>query len=334
MNCVVPRTMLSKLSQRSTGTFKHSQPKTIMVQENVLTMGPIHSTSSRGEQRSPRELRLVRQEVEKLFAMDCHASERTLYGVKGHHNSNRWNVLRFLESASEEPALGDGKSDVTATSSCSSSPNFPTFPQLGPKRCHIEDSSENLAGPKTQSTPRSRYGVNGLRKSQHRDSRSGFTPDDAVDNGASSVSSSRGRSRPIPVTKLQVNSMNTTNGDENDIDDTAEENHLKQIYDLRTWEMYVRISEARKKAAKSKALIDNRSKCIPVATTAAAPLHHGFASHHLPQPVPVVQGGWPHFHNVHMIPYFPVEGAIAAVDPPLPSSQVSEHEMIFGDLDD
>jgi hypothetical protein len=310
-----------------------------MVQGNVYAMGPIHSTNSDEES----SLRLVRQEVEKLFAMDSH-SHRPLR-FKGHQNSNRWNILRFLESVKKETILSDEKLDVTAASSCSSSPNMPIFPQLGQNRRNIEDSCENLMIVNTQSPQYLRPEMHVLKKNQLRDlsvngdcnkesqvSRvAGFDHSTTtVDNGCS-VTMSKGRSRPIPVSRRRVSPTNVMNNEESYIDDTAEENHLKQIYDLRTWEMYIRISEARKKAAKSKMVFDNRSRCISH-TTATTTVNHASVVQ-MPHIGSTLPGQNFNMKNIHMIPFLPKEDALGEQATFLPSP-ASEHEMIFGDLDD
>ena len=89
--------------------------------------------------------------------------------------------------------------------------------------------------------------------------------------------------------------------------------------------MYIRISEARKKAAKSKAMLDNRSKCISNSSTLQMP--------HVDSRL---QPGGQYFsmNQKHMIPFLPKEDTESEEQPPFLTSRVSDHEMIFGDLDD
>ena len=314
-----------------------------MVQGTLRNMGPIHSTNtSTDDQSSPNDLRLVRQEVEKLFAMDSHYRG---HKPKGHENSNRWNILRFLESVNKETILGDEKSDITAASSCSSSPILPTFPNLAQYRGNKEDSCENLTDVKTLSPQYLRPAPHGLKKHQPRNfvMNSDFKKESDVfcesdlqslpiehsrfmnDDSSIRHTPSKPRSRPIPVSRRRVSPTNVMSNEESYIDDTAEENHLKQIHDLRTWEMYIRISEARKKAAKSKAMLDNRSKCISNSSTLQMP--------HVDSRL---QPGGQYFNmnQKHMIPFLPKEDTESEEQPPFLTSRVSEHEMIFGDLDD
>jgi hypothetical protein len=297
----------------------------------------------------------VRQEVEKLFALDSHNHKQKPHGFKGHQNSNRWNILRFLEGLKRETILRDGKEDVTAASSCNNSPTIPKFPQLGQHRRNMEDSygAHTTGSMKTQSPLNSRIGVHGFKKMERRDSGvngncdkesqgsfmkglSSLPIEHSITTDDSSHMSVKGRSRPIPVSRRQVSPTNVMNNEESYIDDSAEENHLKQIYDLRTWEMYIRISEARKRAAKSKMLLDNRSRCISNTTATTAMMHHGpvVPLTHVNSTLPPQCGQ--HFNmknSRHMIPFLPKEH-VPGEQLAVLSSPASDHEMIFGDLDD
>ena len=331
-----------------------------MIQGTVHAMGTIHSTSKNEQSRPSRnDLHLVRQEIAKLFAMDSHNHRANQQTFKGHQNSNRWNILRFLESVKRETILGDMKLDVTAANSCSSSPVMPTFPQLGQYRSNIEDSCENLiTNAKTKSPQYLPPGVEyRLKKSERRDFsvNDDFKEESQVscvlgldslhidksttnDDSSNSTKTSKGRSRPIPVSRRRM-SRNITNNEESYIDHTTEESRLKQIYDLRTWEMYIRISEARKKNGNGKSkVLDYRSICISN-TAAAATGNPGtveqisYAGSTLP-----IQGGQlggQHFdmNHLNMIPFLTHEDATEEQSTLLLSPS-SEHEMIFGDLDD
>lgn len=320
-----------------------------MVQGTVGGMGTIHSTS-RDDQSSPNDLLLVRQEVEKLFAMDSHNHRLKTHGFKGHQNSNRWSILRFLESVNREAIHSDEKLNVTAASSCSSSPNLPKFPRLGQDRRNLEDSTENVTNVTAQTLQYSQSGLHELKKSQRidlsdnvaleKESRlatvagSNSLPIDHS-TGSISIATPKGRSRPIPVSRRRVSPTNMMSNDESHVDDTAEENHLKQIYDLRTWEMYIRISEARKKAAKSKILFDNRSRCITNTAATTTTAYHGSAAVQIPHVGSTLPPVGQNFNmvNTHMIPFLPKEDATGENPTVLPSLS-SEHEMMFGDLDD
>ena len=328
-------------------------PNTIVPNTDRRTMGPIHS-NSRDKQSTPNDLHLVRQEVEKLFAMDSHNHGLKPHtACKGHQNSNRWNILRFLESVKKETILGNGKLDVTAASSCCSSPNLPKFPQLSQRRGHMEDSRGNLTIVNSESPCYMQPGEHDLQKSKGQDfsinvdcgnksqvsclaGRNALpTHQPSSEDTDSIIASSKGRSRPIPVSRRRVSPTNVMNNEESYMDDAAEENHLKQIYDLRTWEMYIRISEARKKAAKSKPFFNHRNTCISNTVTSSAATMVNPCVPLPPVGSTLLPQGVPHFHmnNVHMIPYLPKDDTSGELSRLHPSPN-SEHEMIFGDLDD
>ena len=165
--------------------------------------------------------------------------------------------------------------------------------------------------------------------------------------------------------------------------------HLKQVYDLRTWEMYIRISEARKAKAAAAAAASVTSRMIPIpettihATTATTNATNNTPTIHptpnsirlLPHPIDTATSIQPpqpqqpccgiqpppplpqpsifysnsnsnsnnhhlHSHRKYMIPFFPSNDDPLDMEPSFPLSSTSlvvsnsEHEMIFGDLDE
>jgi hypothetical protein len=121
--------------------------------------------------------------------------------------------------------------------------------------------------------------------------------------------------------------------DEEDGDDEASEMHLQQLYDLRTWDLYMRITDARKQRQLEQE--QRRSQSRPHHLIPHARTDHEEAGTE-PTSSPDSDYGWydeyqsqhhPQHLQLHPSPgVVAVAGAVASAP-----SQTSSHELIFGD---
>jgi hypothetical protein len=307
-------------------------------QENAVlltAMGAIHSNSSRDEERNAQDLRKAQKLAEKLFDMDTTRSPAEKHGpakphkVGGSHISpaNRRSILRIFESMHRENEKRDGRSDdVTANSTCDNSPVFSP-----PSRPSSKEVNKDLQFGNSQQP--SQLQSSGSRRSLRRNS---FDQSCSIHNSggdlrvdpsatntehfhANSPVVNCTRSRRIPVKGCRVGPVMSSSGSHfhfescEDMDEDNPDLHLKHIYDLRTWEMYLRITESRKNKPLKK------SVHIPTAQVA---------------PIPHVNGGFPLWQQPGVCVNALEHQDSYTMDLLPPWLNVPEHEMIFGDLDE
>lgn len=304
-------------------------------------MGAIHSNSSnsiRDEERNAQDLRRAQKLAEKLFDMDTTRSPAKKQGpskpqkVGGSHISqaNRRSILRIFESMHRENEKREGRSDdVTANSTCDNSP-IVSHPFRSIAKETAEDSQVDTHQQLSQPE------LSGVRKGLRRNS---FGESVKIQNGTTiavpevhsetsickkqsdSVSPSGDctRSRRIPVKGRRVGPVVNSSGSHHHFEDCEDEDnpdlHLKHIYDLRTWEMYLRITESRKKKP--------LKKSVQIPAAQVVPIQH-------------VSGGFPLWQQagvcIGVNPLEPQDSYNMDLLPPW--ALASEHEMIFGDLDE
>jgi hypothetical protein len=312
-------------------------------------MGSTHS-NSRDHQIKASDLRKMREEAEKLFALDSHGVGKIHKHSTGKGNNqsstNRWNILRILESIKKDSSIGDSIPGCTANSTCTNSPTITSPRQKG--RIY-EDSIKNLPNERKQDLqylqPNHGLRINERQASSSLTSSKELYMALPVDSAThrtlqnnelftcpavSPTNSRKARSIRIPVNGRRVGPTNDwLNGDPDMYDDNGDDKYLKQIYDLRTWEMYIRITEARKKKKSWAVSISDHTgtRCIPFKsnTTAATSITNN-------PPHPLTQPGrfFISCNNV-MIPYHNNQVQYVTESP---SHYDSDHEMIFGDLDE
>jgi hypothetical protein len=292
-------------------------------------MGAIHSNIiSRDEERSAQDVRNAQKLAEKLFAMDTARSPAKKYEpskphkVGGSHISpaHRRSILRIFENMHRDIDKRDGRSDdVTANSTCDNSPIF-FYPCAAILKEPVKDSQ---FGNNQQLSPLQPSGIRSIARYNSFNQRldicmSGsdilLDPQNTNIERSDAISPvmSSARSRRIPVKGRRVgpailSSKNCYNVDFDDnLDDENPDLDLKYIYDLRTWEMYLRITESRK----------NRplKKTVHIPMTQAVPMQH-------------VNGGCVGVNALEQQDSYSME-----LLPPW--WNVPEHEMIFGDLDE
>jgi hypothetical protein len=327
-------------------------------------MGSVHSNSREETKVMIKELRKLEEEVAMLFAMDSRSTGKIAGQMiskpcseKSHvSNANRRSILRIFESMNIDVLKKDGNSDGTANSTCENSPTFSEFSQLHTD-AQSNDSIETLFSHKQppqfqqsdftlrrsplHASSKQRVYVNrnctnasNLFLECHTDPRDYVLSDhhNRIDN-CSNTNNSTGRSKKIPVMGRQVGPVVASSTSDNryqcDIEEAVEEDrvrHLTQIHDLRTWEMYLRITESRKKSTRPIVLSPEGEANVNNTTTAAGPVGH------------IVQGPFPMGHQgghanithafvCHQHGSYAIDNiAFQTPDP--------EHEMIFGDLDE
>jgi hypothetical protein len=326
---------------------------------DMTMMGMVHSTSaalaSREEAVNVENIAKIREEIGRLFSMNFSAetSENSSVALPTSRTAsandanttccNRRHVAQILEAASNTSSYVNEDSDSTR-STCDS----PTFPQLW------SSHDEDVASPSKQSRASSivshfKSGL-GFRS---RTGGSSSTTNDMTYSSRSSVkelpsddevrkpqphnmtsarlhrSRSHKRSINIPVKgsressrkQLEISTI-TSDFYHYDSDDDDKE-QLKRIYDMRTWDMYLRITASRKTASPV-SIAPAVTSChmtdtFSATTSAAGVAHFPAVPHHQ------LQASYYNPYN-HQAYHFVEDDACYV--------QSSEHEMVFGDLED
>lgn len=284
-------------------------------------MGAIHSSNNnnRDEKIDFRDIRRAEQMAEKLFALDARPSpEKPLKAASRMTPANRRSILRIFESMQlrgdcEKRGSGRGTSDDgTANSTCNNSPiSTRPFPFLSNER---EASDGTTVANNSKRLNASVQPNNNLRKSLRRhslnhslsmshievDLHSSYHSSPIIHRSDAAISPEHTRSRRIPVQRRRVGPVSESHNPLPDDDDEHPDLYIKQIYDLRTWEMYLRITESRQRRPRWQ------------------------------QAIPALP---PSMHRPMIPPAAPLGDVVYTLEP-WPQHVGPEHEMIFGDLDE
>jgi hypothetical protein len=301
----------------------------------MSAMGAANSTPSSTllVEEQPHKIAIVREEAGKLFFVLDKVSEGKSHRAwehadvvpphrKNHPAEPRNSASKAVRKIWKESSVKSMKSECIVddqsdhTRSTSGSPSFPSKPRTssGTKSSvHLKPRSGAIVA-----NMKSGLGMRSPSKNQSSASRK-FPKHQRTDaDPASDGTEGCGGpflSRPPRSSKIPVRNASHHHHNNNHIDVHEEDTeHLKRIYDMRTWDMYLRITEARKNAT----VAQTPSTAIPAVVPSCYVL------------VPATQGNNNDSYS-HYIEHD--DESDHPFDDKNTSTYSSEHEMVF-DLDE